>query len=340
MSNQPLTILDEVVIAAGRQPRSRVFAGVHLLQKGELLVGYREGTDHLVTDDGAIMMTRSADNGRTWSDPIAVFALPGWDCAGANRILQLEDGLLLMFVFQARWHRSGDNGSPQRETHVFATRSSDGGRTWSEFGPEVQLFDGWTEPYAHGELLLADDGNWLLPVHGADCVGDTTYSTLAASTDEGQTWSRRAVIAAAEGTNFYETDLIRLEDGRLLGVIRTDDSPFETFQAYSSDDGHSWTDPQSTGFRGPTPRLFRLRSGALLCAYRDRDPERPGVSYSMSENGSQEWRFAGRLYESIDWNCGYPDMVRLPSDEIFCVFYTAYRDGDSEIHGLWLRDET
>ena len=50
--------------------------------------------------------------------------------------------------------------------------------------------------------------------------------------------------------------------------------------------------------------------------------------------------FPGQLYEATDWNCGYPDMVRLPNDEIFCVFYTAYRHGDSEIHGLWLQDET
>ena len=340
MTDQPLTVLDEVVIAAGRQPRSRVFAGVHILPNRELLVGYREGTDHLQTDDGATMMTRSTDCGKTWSDPVAVCAIPGWDCAGANRILQLEDGNLLMFVFQARWSRSNDRTEPIRESHVFPTRSSDGGRTWSEFGPEVQLFDGWSEPYAHGNLIVGNDGSWLLPVHGADRVGGTTYSILASSPDMGRNWSRRGVVAQSEGFNFYETDVLRLDDGRLTGVIRSDDPPFDSFIAFSSDDGFSWTEPKPTGFRGPTPRLSRLRSGALLCAYRDRDPQRPGVSYSISEDNGNSWRFSGQLYEATDWNCGYPDMVRLPNDEIFCVFYTAYRHGDSEIHGLWLQDET
>ena len=339
MANLPLTILDQFVIAAGPDSRSRVFAGVHLLPNGELLVGYREGTDHLKTDDGAIMIKRSPDSGRTWSQPVAVCAIPGWDCSGANRILQLKNGQLLMFVFQAKWQTT-NSGPPIRDSHVYNSRSLDGGRTWSEFGTEVKLFDGWTEPYAHGDLLLADDGNWLLPVHGSDSIGGRTYSTLAISSDRGQTWVRRGIIASAEGINFYETDLIRLENGRLLGVIRTDDPPFDTYQAYSNDDGHSWSDPTPTGFRGPTPRLFQLNNGALMCAYRDRDPERPGVSYSITVDVGQEWRFIGQLYESIDWNCGYPDMVRLPNNEIFCVFYTAYCNGNSEIHGLRLRDNT
>ena len=353
MSLPPLTIVDRIVIAGGRQPesrsqpqshsrslqRSRVFAGIHLLPNGELLVGYREGSDHLKTDDGVIMMTRSADNGQTWCDPIAVVQQPGWDCAGGNRMLQLNDGQLLMFVFKARWNNSADTAS-ERESHVLPTRSSDGGRSWSAFEPEMRLFDGWTEPYAHGHLLQAKDGSWLLPVHGADSVGGTTYSTLASSSDEGRSWSRCGVIAAAADINYYETDLIRLEDGRLLAAIRTDDPPFATYQAYSDDDGGSWSEPQPTGFCGPTPRLFRVRSGALICAYRDRDPTRPGVSYSISEEGGQSWQFAGQLYEGTDWNCGYPDMVRLPSNEIFCVFYTSYDKGDAQIHGLRLRDET
>ena len=339
MTDQPLTVLDQVVIASGRQPRSRVFAGVHLLPDGQLLVGYREGSDHLVTDDGAILTTRSADHGRTWSDPMAVFALPGWDCAGGNRSILLPDGSLLMFVFKARWC-ARENEPAERESHVLTTRSYDGGRTWNAFEGEVQLFDGWTEPYAHGKLLLTADGKWLLPVHGADSLGDTTYSTLSVSSDEGQSWTRRSVIARSGEINYYETDLVCLDNGRWVGVIRTNDPPFDSYRVFSDDDGLTWTDPQRTGFLGPTPRLFTLRSGALLCAYRDRDPQRPGVSVSVSRDDGLTWQYAGQLVPATDWNCGYPDMVRLPAGEIFCVYYTAYQDGDSQVRGLWLRDET
>jgi hypothetical protein len=338
MSAYTLTVFEEVVIAGGySERRSRALAGVQLLPDGDLLVGYREGTDHLITDDGAVMTMRSHDGGRTWNEPRAVFALPGWDCAGGSRIVQLPDRSLLMFVFQARWRRENE-GEPVREAHVFPTRSVDGGLTWGEFEPELRLFEGWCEPYAHGHMQVLSDGRWLIPVHGADRLGGRTYSAVAFSKDGGVTWGERAIVARSEDVNFYETDIIRLEDGRLLAVIRTQDTPFASYQAYSDDEGRTWTALARTGFYGQTPRLFRLRSGMLLCAYRERDPARPGVSYSISDADGKSWQFGGQLYQARDWNCGYPDLVRLPSGELFCVFYALCHDGGSEVHGLFLHE--
>ena len=51
-----------------------------------------------------------------------------------------------------------------------------------------------------------------------------------------------------------------------------------------------------TGFLGANIKLLRLRSGAILCAYRDEDPQRRGVSVSISDDGGEQWRFAGQLY--------------------------------------------
>ena len=337
-----LTILDQVLIADGHEPRSRAFAGVQMLSDGNLLVGYREGSVHpwpsVGVDDGAIVMRRSSDGGRTWSEPRTVFALPGWDCSGGNRIAQLPDQSLLMFVFQARWCQTSA-GPPEREAHVFPMRSIDGGRTWSRYGPELQLFSGWNETYAHGNILILSNGRWLLPVHGADHLGGTTYSAVAFSTDDGLTWDKHANVAMAEDINFYETDIIRLDGGRLLAVIRTLDEPFAAYQSQSADEGYTWTAPRPTGFYGETPRLFRLRADTLLCAYRDRDPARLGISYSVSKDDGETWQFGGQLYQARDWNCGYPDLVRLPGGEIFCVFYTEYNAGDCQVRGLFLQNE-
>ena len=339
--NSTIEILDRVVIVSGKEPRSRALAGVQLLANGDLLVGYRYGSDHLLTDDGAVITIRSSDGGRTWGEPRSVFALPGWDCAGGSRIVQTPSGDLIMFVFQAR------RADPETaESHVYPTSSTDYGHTWGPFGPELVLFRGWTESYAVGHVHVLSaaskaappNGRWMMPVHGADTVDGVTYSTVAFSDDAGQTWGDQAILARDPTINFYETAIIRLRDGRFLAVIRTQDPPFEAYQSYSADEGRTWTSPTPTGFQGHTPYLIELPSGAILCAYRERHPDRPGVSVSITHDDGGTWAYAGQLYAGTHWNCGYPSLVRLPSGDLFCVYYTSYTDGNCEIHGLFLAE--
>ncbi|MBI3943943.1 MAG: exo-alpha-sialidase [Chloroflexi bacterium] len=341
MNAGALTILRQVVIASGPEPRSRALPGIQLLPDGQLLVAFRSGKEHPwpgpAIDDGAVMIVRSQDGGRTWSEPRAVFALPGWDCAGGRSIVQLPDGILSMFVMQARWRRGAGN-AVEREMHVFPTYSTDNGLTWGALGKELRLFEGWTEPNTYGMMQVLSDGRWMIPAYGSDSLGGPTYSIVAFSQDQGQTWGERVIVAQSQDILFYEPALMRLEDGRFLAVIRTQDPPFDSYQTYSVDEGRTWTSPKRTGFSGQTPYLFRLRSGAILCAYRDRDPHRLGISYSITEDGGETWFYGGPLYRSPHWNCGSPGLVRLPSGDVFCVYYTAYTEGNCEVQGLILRE--
>ena len=328
-----IKVIDRVVIAGGVEPRSRAFAGLQQLANGDLLVGYRVGSDHIVTDDGAVVTVRSKDAGRTWGEPRPVVSLPGWDSGGGNRIIQTPDGDLIMFWFKAR--RSNPDA---HEYHVYPTRSTDYGHTWGPFGPELKLFPGWTEPHAVGHMHVLSDGRWMMSVYGSDQVGGTTYSGVAFSDDRGQTWGDMSVVARGPAASFYETALIRLKDERFLAAIRTQDPPFTTYRAYSEDEGRTWTHPEPLPFLGQTPFLFELRSGAILCLYRDRDPSRPGISASVTLDGGTTWEDAGRLYLGTDWNCGYPSMVRLPNGVLLCVYYSCYENGSSEVHGMFLEE--
>ena len=141
--------------------------------------------------------------------------------------------------------------------------------------------------------------------------------------------------------------MVRLADGRFLAVIRE----FVTRQsvyAHSADEGRTWSGTRPTGFKGANIKLLRLRSGGILCAYRDEDPAQRGVSCSVSDDGGATWRFAGQLYEAGDdatnqpgSPCGYPDMVYVGEDKIVCVLHT-YPDtaGRVDLHLLQLRDRT
>lgn len=339
-----IEIVDRVVVVGGTEPRSRALTGIQLLPNGDLLVGYRDGSDHLTTNDGVVMTVRSTDGGQTWEEPRPVVAIPGWDCAGGRSMVQTPDGGLLMYVFQAR--RSHDP-----EVHVYAIRSFDNGHTWGQMAPELSIFSGWTEPNTSGRMHVLSDGRWMIPAYGADSVsgvsnptgvasdGTTSYSVVAFSNDQGDTWNHLATVARDPAISFHELSIARLDHGKFLAVVRTQDPPFTSYRSYSSDEGRSWTTPEPLPFVGQTPFLIELSSGAIMCAYRDRDPQRLGVSASITRDGGETWDFAGQLYAGTDWNCGYPGLLTLPSGELFCVYYSCYdSSGNSEVQAVFFRE--
>lgn len=351
-----LTVVRRVVVAGGRPPASRAFPGVQALPDGELLVGYRRGTDHLVTNDGVVTMARSRDGGCTWTTPTVVCSEPGWDCSGGNRLVLLPDGSVAMFVLQARWSKGASQTATgidplsvpdrihvlmaEREARSFLVRSHDGGRTWSKIGGEIRLFRDWTEIAARGQAHVLDDGGWLVPAYGGDGPRQRTYTIAAVSNDGGRTWSARSIIAADRTRDFHEADLLRRRDGGYLAMIRSQGGRSDLYWSCSLDGGGTWSPPARTGLRGQAPALSRLRSGAILCAYRDREPDRPGVSYAVSDDEGASWHYRGRLYRGRHWNCGYPSLARLSDDAIVAVYYTSYGQAGSEIHALLLHDNT
>ena len=286
---------------------------------------------------GGVVGTWSRDGGHTWEEFLPIVAEPGWDWFGAQRLLRLGDGTLLMLVGKARWNTD--------LFLTFSSRSRDGGRTWEEIGPEINMFRVGSEPYGQGITQGLSGNRLMLGFQGADGKDALGKVGAAFSSDEGRTWTDLTVIASEPGIHFREADLLRLSDGRILTVIRTDEPPCEAYQSYSADEGKTWTPVRKTGFQGHCPRLFRLRGG-ILCVYRDMNPSHPGIGYSVTYDEGQSWHYGAPLYESSgaygSWGsaCGYPAVVRLADDGIFCIFHTDFVDQDSEIRGFFLRDET
>ena len=154
-----LAIAGEVVVAGGGSKRHRSRAGAAVLADGSLFVAYRVGRNMFQEAHGAVVATRSADGGATWEEPTPLLAEPGWDWFGAQRLLQLDDGTLLMLAGKARWNSD--------RFHTYAIRSSDGGRTWDPPGPEIRVFAAFSEPYGQGVVHGVPDGRLLLVFRAA-----------------------------------------------------------------------------------------------------------------------------------------------------------------------------
>ncbi len=268
-----------------------------------------------------------------WETPQPVVAEPGWDWFGAQRLVQFDDGGLLLLAGRARWE-AGD-------FETIPLRSDDGGRTWERDDGAIEVFPLESEPYGRGAGERSAEGQLLMGFHGRERADGSVVAGIAVSKDQGRSWNDCILIGARRGLDFREPDLLRLDDGRLLAVMRTDTPPFASMQSYSADGGRSWSEPEPTGFSGHCPRLVQLPDG-LACFYRDMDVESPGIAFHLASGGDGCWRYGGHLYRSTGpyegWGsaCGYPDVVALGGGRYFCLYHSDFGDGESEIRGAVL----
>ena len=73
----------------------------------------------------------------------------------------------------------------------------------------------------------------------------------------------------------------------------------------------------------------------MLLGHRQVDPTRPpGCALSASTDDGLTWEHLADLYIGANLDCSYPSMVLLPDGRIFCVYYTSFAGGNSDIEGV------
>ena len=167
------------------------------------------------------------------------------------------------------------------------------GRSWTEPGPEIKLFPLWTEMYGASNPHPLSDGRYLFGAMGT--MGrDKQWRAGVTFCDpqSGYQFSPPVIVANDPQRDYSDTDLVRLDDGRFLAVVR-EHILKKSVYSHSEDDGRTWSPIRYTGFLGANLKLLKLRSGAVICAYRNEDPGRRGVSVSVTENGGETWREVG-----------------------------------------------
>jgi hypothetical protein len=168
----------------------------------------------------ALYHCRSADGGRTWSEPQPYgSALLGW-ASPYGRIITAPDGALLMSIYGgAREPISG-----VEDTSILL-RSRDEGQTW---GDETLVAHGYNETsYAflpNGVLIGA-------------ARSESGHVAILSSIDLGRNWSA-PIQVTRDGE--HPADLILLESGRLLLTFGRRTRPMGCGALLSADGGRSW----------------------------------------------------------------------------------------------------
>ncbi|MBL9215579.1 MAG: exo-alpha-sialidase [Opitutaceae bacterium] len=306
-------VLDTVKIHESR--RYGYFPSLQQLSTGELICDFSLNAD---TDDiegsfwGYVVST---DGGRTWGMRYTGGCI--YREAAYTRDPALPDGSLLMV---AGYPLPGP-GDDYRNLRATSCRLSDQGRT-ARYAWDVGIrlpqpaarvkMDVQTDNFAalgpgrikeaavmlfSGTMVPARDGGWLTAMYGK-FEGDRGFRTLIVrSGAAGQEWDYVGTVAGDEQTaaalaregepkseGFCEPRMVRLPDGRLFIVMRRG-SNNRMYRSWSDDEGRTWSDPDSLGFRGVEPAMMVMRDGTLALSTGRPD----AVSVRCSVDGGQTW---------------------------------------------------
>ncbi|MDQ6672862.1 MAG: glycoside hydrolase [Chloroflexota bacterium] len=352
------------------------------LGNGELVGVFAQNRGLFHTDTGTLLLVRSRDNGQTWGHDSAVTILKEEEDAGWNigAIVRLRDGTLLVHANRWRYLDQGriDRRGISEIDGVWLTRSTDKGMTWST--PERVNFAPMRNARVRDAVVELPNGDLLMPLHGFRyqrtlpdiSSSERERSFVLWSPNKGKSWHYYGTMAydPAEIIHYHEPGLVRLHDGRLLGLMRTQRWPSPSdpgeqmgppsgfiYTALSEDDGMSWGWPRTTRIWGYPVDGITLRDGSVLAAYSYRT--RPmGVRIAISPD-AQQWcqedvftlasydprdvtpcfpTWAGEPLDSIVqrgtlWHIGYPSSILLDDGRVFTGYHLFNEQGRQYVEG-------
>lgn len=282
----------------------QAFPDVCRVHNGDLLCVFYAGYGHISLPNsdyprgGRICMVRSRDEGRNWSQPQVLYDGPDDD--RDPHIAPLGDGTLVCSFFT---YRQNDTGVAFDTQVVF---SSDGGQTWSKRPRTVAVGYACSAP-----VREVSPGRCLLGVYTED--RRATFAAVTASHRGGRIWEPPVWLSynspsLPDGT---ETDIVRLMNGSLMAVIRSD--KVNMHFSISKDDGRTWSPVQDIGFPGHAPHLTRLSTGEILLTHR-----LPHTALHVSRDEGRSWQGPYVLDEVIG---AYPSTVELRDGSVLVVYY-------------------
>jgi sialidase-1 len=323
--------------------------GLVVTSKGTLLA-YAEARKTERGDWGTIniVMRRSTDGGKTWSDPAFPAQVDGPkqknpvalaqklattnEVTYNNPVAITDRNGAVHFVFCLEYARA------------FYMRSDDDGRTFSKPVEITPAFEGFRSGYdwkvlatgpGHGIQLRS--GRLLIPIWLSTGTGGHAHRPSVAATivsdDHGKTWKAGAIALpnTAEFIIPNETAAVELPDGRVLLNARSESKSNRRILTYSPDGSSNWTpmrfaeelwEPVCMGsmirlgkrilFSNP----YNLdRTGAAAEPGKNRD--RRNLSVAVSEDNGKTW--PRRKSIEPGWS-GYSDLAVARDGTIYLLY--------------------
>src|SRR5690625_2072521 len=282
-----------------------------------------------------LLLRRSTDSGRTWSDPQVVRTGTGFEGFGDPSLLSdPQSGRILLFhsatIFAGFFESSDslDDADPHAQ-HADLAISDDDGHSWRHVRLSSALRASGNTHLTEGERISG-----LFATSGAGCaltegphagrlvqpfvlrVGARIEVACALSDDHGETWRLSAPVPTPEGVELNESSIAALPGGALVLHSRGTGC---RWQAISRDGGETFApadaiaDLVDSGTNGSV-----LAVGGELFASHTADPDlRRRATISRSNDGGQSWQEARVVAAGA---AGYTQLAALPDGGIGIVY--------------------
>lgn len=304
-------MIDQLVVEATPDQPRQCEASMVELRDGSLLVGYSDfyGGSELDEGPARLMAKRSADGGRTWSEPELLQENIGRTNTMEASFCRLASGdLLLAFLCKhVQWV----------EMQVMVKRSSDEGKSWSEPRPITHGEHYWCG--TNDRLVQLVSGRLLYPL--AVRRDGLSVATCFFSDDDGETWQQSLAPTKMADSEVAEPVVVPLEDDHVLMLLRN--TTGWLYASHSYDGGMRWQVPQRLALTSPPApcNCRRLPNGDLLLVWNNHSSVRMPLTAAISPDGGRNWRHIRNLEEwsvcGLDtplWSGCYPSIL-LASDE-------------------------
>jgi len=219
----------------------------------------------------------TSDDGLKWSEAKPVMPAPAAPYAYIARDFWVRDGELLALVAHFRDKGAfGVNKDLKLEAYAWDPATE----TWKF---KTVVYENAINNYAPQRLA---DGNWMMTRRDPRF----TVYMLRGGVKDLSDWESFQVVKRLEVPKFAPDEPVwwQLPDGRLHALFRDNGGSSRLYQAFSSDEGRTWTRPQITNFPNSSSKLFpmRLKSGAwILISNANPKWGRREMYLSISEDG-------------------------------------------------------